>query len=111
MQPLAVMEALDVAKDLGPRLLARGKGLVMGELLLQGTEEAFHGRVVVGNAFAAHARREPRFLQLLLIGFAGVLRALVAVVDGAFGRRATPQGHGERRAGECLTSAGLTLLS
>lgn len=81
MQSLAVTEALDAVDDLGPRLLACVNGLVVSELLLQEPEEAFHSRVVVGHAFTAHARRKPRFLRLLRIGRAGVLRALVAVVD------------------------------
>lgn len=56
---MAAIEVLDVVEDLGLRLLARDKGLVVGELLLEGAEEALHGRVVIGHAFATHTCRGP----------------------------------------------------
>ena len=62
---LAVVECFDVVEDLRPRVGARAEGRAIDQLELEGAPEAFHGRVVITVASAAHVsaslkRHKPR---------------------------------------------------
>ena len=54
VDPAGVVEALDEAEDLTPRVRGRRKAASVEEFALQGREEALSHRVVVGVAHRAH---------------------------------------------------------
>ena len=83
MEPLAVIEAFDERKDVLPGVVSRLIRLMVNQLILQGTEEAFRHGIVVAIAFATHARGQAERGEALPIGTAAVLGALIRVVDEA----------------------------
>lgn len=105
MQPLAVVEDLEVIEELASGFIEVRKTYVVREFLLERAEEAFHHRIVVRHSLAAHARLQAGGLELGLIGAAGVLASLVAVVDRARRWPATFECHPERGAGQFLIRA------
>lgn len=54
MQPLAVIDALDVTDDSHPGRVPRSKGLPVSKFVLQGREEVLRASVVVAVAVTAH---------------------------------------------------------
>jgi len=81
VQALAIAESFDERKISPARLVPCAVGLMVNEFILQGTEEAFHDRIVVAVAFAAHARHQPEGLEAISVDERAVLRPLVGVMD------------------------------
>src|SRR6266487_6271285 len=79
MQPLAVVEDLDVIGDSEPRAGPAGEGLPVVHLVLQGGEERFGGGVVPAHAGPAEAGAHAVGLAEPGELAGGVLAALVAV--------------------------------
>src|SRR3954470_1940934 len=63
-----------------PSAPAFGTSFVVGPLVLERPEEAFHDGVVIAAAGATHRALDAERLQRVLIGVAGVLAAAIAVV-------------------------------
>src|SRR5687768_3347460 len=78
-----VVEALDVVEDHRPGLAAGCGQLAVEAFGLEGRPEGLHRRVVVAVAAAAHARADTETGELGGEVAAGVLAALVAMVDQA----------------------------
>ena len=100
MPSAAIIEALDVKENVGLCLLTR---LVMGmmhPLHFQCAKEAFHHRVVVAVARAAHADLYVVCGEQLLIRLAGVLTPAVGVKEQLGLRAGLPPGHTKRIADE-----------
>lgn len=58
MQPFAIVEALNVADDQHPRIIACREGFTMDELVLQRGEEALRASIVIAIAMATHAGKK-----------------------------------------------------
>ena len=80
VQPLAIVPTFDVLEDGGASLGPRGE-LPIGAFSLEGAEKAFHRRIVEAIADTAHADLAVMGSQALLINIAGVLTALVGVMQ------------------------------
>src|SRR4030066_1019928 len=94
MHPLAVVPDLDELEDLPPCLLSSGEA-TRGAFCLERAEEAFHHRIVVAVAHAAHAHLRFEFSQPSLIGVAGVLAPLVRVMQQSFTHVPSTNCHGQ----------------
>ena len=81
MFALPVVKHFDVVKYFVTCFVKGFELLVVRELVFQTAEEAFYHRVIIRHAFAAHAGEHAIVFQLLLIGFTGVLHALIAVMN------------------------------
>ena len=81
MPPRGIVEALDVVEHVGFRLLSGAIRFARGSLGLERGEEAFHCRVVPHIARATHAAGETLIRQEPLEQFAGVLAALIRVMQ------------------------------
>src|SRR5713226_1437274 len=73
MQPLAIVEDLDVLEDRRPRLFAGVEGVMMDELVLERAEEALGARIVEAVALAGHAGDHAMGLEHALIASVGIL--------------------------------------
>src|SRR6187401_3652514 len=78
-----VVEALDVTEEREPRLVARGEGATLDELVLDRRDAALGAGIVPGVALRAHAGHDPRDAQRPAHRDRGVLRATVRVVHEA----------------------------
>ncbi len=107
VQPLPIIEHFDELEHLCAGLLPRVVVIpVMDQLVFERAEEALDDRVVVAVALAAHADHETLLGQQLLIGAAGVERALIAVMDEAGGGLSLGQRHLEGRDRHLLVGGG-----
>src|SRR4029079_12897432 len=75
------------------------------QLLLERAEETLHHGVVVRHSFAAHAGDESGILQLLLVSLAGVLHALITIVDDTFLWVASGNSHVQGVTGKSLVGS------
>ena len=80
VQTLTIVPSFDVLED-GGASLSPGVKLFIGTFGLESAEKAFHGGVVEAIAGVAHADLAIISGQALLIRFAGVLAALIRVVE------------------------------
>jgi len=97
MQPPAVVEHRDVIDDVRPRLLASLVTAPVDRSGFQGAEEALHDRVVPAVCLATHAAVDAVAPEQLAERPAGVLHAVIEVVDQLPLRRpARPQRHLQR---------------
>ena len=69
MQPLAIVEHLDVIEQSGLGLLACCKPGPVNALRFQGSEEALHGGIIVTIALPAHGGIDATGLQHVPVGF------------------------------------------
>ena len=83
MLPLAVVEHLDVLRNLSPSLLPRMISPMMHQLIFQCPPETLHRRVVIAIALSAHGGDHAELPQLILIVVGTILGATVGVVDQA----------------------------
>ncbi len=91
MEPLAIIEYLQVIKE-GQVDLGMGEPvLAMNEFGFKGAEERFHGGIVVAVSGGAHAGEDAVTLEELTVISAGVLAAAVGMVEQACGRSAMVQ--------------------
>ena len=86
VQPLSVVEDLDVVVQRSTSFLDRGPARAVREFLLQGAEEALDHRVVVAVAATAHADRHPVRGAQVAVGRARVLTAAIRMVQTAWFR-------------------------
>jgi hypothetical protein len=77
----SVVPAFDPGEYRGARLFSTGEAPAVDELSLEGSEEAFNGRVVVAVSFPAQAARDPVFSKDRLVVAAGILAPAIAVQD------------------------------
>lgn len=106
MPALAVVKHLDVLEHFAAGLISIGKAFVVREFVFKRCEKALHHRVVVGHGLATHACYEAGFLQMLLIGPAGVLPEHLDRCDGRyFVQHSMGQRHVERCNGKPLVRA------
>src|SRR3979409_1733940 len=95
MSTPGIVERLDVIEDVGACCVARRVGLPIHTFLLERSKETLDGGVVPAVASSAHAAGDALGGEQALEVLAGVLAALVGVVQ-QFGRLApAPQGHDE----------------
>src|SRR5581483_4570761 len=95
VQPLTVVEALDVIEDLASRLAAGGELSAVNQFQFEGAPEAFHGGVVVAVALAAHRGHQAGPAQCLTVLLAGVLDAPVGMDKQIGWRLAVQKGHAQ----------------
>lgn len=88
-----IVEPFHVIEHIGPRLVPRGVVFSARPFSLQRGEEALHGGVVPAVAAPAHAADNAVVAQQALEVLAGVLAALVRVVQQLVGLAAPPQRH------------------
>lgn len=81
MQPLAILEHLDVLEHRRAGLGLGAEVLVVDHLGLQFAPERLDHRVVITVARAAHARLDAVVIQQLAVAAAGVLHAAVGVMQ------------------------------
>src|SRR6267142_580487 len=81
VQPLPIVEALDVLEDSELRLCVCLEDAAADELGLEGAEEAFRAGVVPAVGPPAHAADKTVLAKQLTVLGAGVLRASVGMVD------------------------------
>ena len=81
MAPLRVVEKFNVVEHVGAGLIAGSVDLACRAFGFQRREEAFHGGIVPDVARAAHAAGDAIIGHELLERLAGVLAALVRVVQ------------------------------
>src|SRR5437773_4254248 len=98
MPPPLVVEPLDVVEHIPPRLGPRAIGAMVDQLGLERLEEALDHRVVPAVAPPAHAGPDPVAREERLIGRAGILTALIRVVQQP--PRRPPLRHGHAQGGE-----------
>src|SRR5439155_10960078 len=105
MPPPLVVEPLDVVEHIPPRLGPRAIGAMVDQLGLERLEEALDHRVVPAVAPPAHAGPDPVAREERLIGRAGILTALIRVVQQPPRRPPRRPGHhpGGGRGGGCAT--------
>ena len=77
---LSIIEHFDVFKNRAHRLLARPILFSLNQLLFQGAEKAFGGRVVPAVSTATHTHNSISALENLLILATRILTALIAVM-------------------------------
>lgn len=88
-----IVEPFHVIEHIGPRLVPRGVPSAARPFRLQRREEALHGGVVPAVAAPAHATDNAVVAQQALEVLAGVLAALVRVVQQLVRPAAPPQRH------------------
>lgn len=93
MQPLAVVEDLQVFKEDGSGFLPGGKEVVLHTLSLYGTPKGFHHRIVPAIPFTTHAQGNAAVSEEGAIGMAGILTAPVTVMDEALDGLAMTERH------------------
>ena len=81
VEPLSVVEDLDVPEDFAFRFGARGEDPILNEFAFERGPEALHPGVVVAVARPAHAGHHAVAAQQLAVRLAGVLAAAVRVVE------------------------------
>ncbi len=92
MEAVAIVPDLDIFEE-GPACLSTVDELAGGTFGLEGAKEAFHDGVIIAVAHPAHADQAMMGLQLQLISQAGVLAALVGVVQETIRWMTSGQGH------------------
>lgn len=95
MQPLPVIEHLDVIKDRCPGFIAGPEGSMPGQFVLQVAEEAFHHRVIIRITLAAHAGDHALLVEDGPVAASRIDDALVGVVHETGLRLPVFNGHGE----------------
>ena len=93
MNPLAVVEPLDIVEDALPCLVTGAISLVEDPLSFQSAEEALHRRIVPAVALATHAAQHPVLCQELLVVITGILGATIGVMKHSPRRVSPLQGH------------------
>src|ERR1041384_3068793 len=93
MASCAIVEDLNVFKDVLAGLFAGGIVLAGDRLDLEGGPKAFHHGIVVAIAGAAHGAGNAACFQELAVFSTGVLHAAIAVVHEAILRTHPSQGH------------------
>ena len=81
MKTMRVVEALDVSKDAGHRIMASQIAMMVNVFGLELSKETLHGCVVVTVAGAAHADLNGVLFEQLLVRRAGVVAATVGVME------------------------------
>lgn len=79
--PLGVVEQLNVAEHIAPRIGVGAVDPLLDALALEQLEEAFHDRIVVKVSTPAHAANDAVSLQEALPVLAGELIALIRVQE------------------------------
>ena len=95
MGALGVVERFDVVEDMTSSMASSGKTFSVDEFKFEGAPEAFHGRVIVAVAFAAHGGNEFGVGQSGAIGTRGVLDAAVGMEEDFGGASTMEERHGE----------------
>ena len=95
MASIAVVENLNVFKNVSLSLHSRSIMTMMNQLGFQRAEETFHGGIVVTIALAAHTRLDLIFGQDIAIVLAGVLAAPIRVMQQVRFRLASIQRHSQ----------------
>src|SRR5258705_10421886 len=93
MTPGRIVEPLDVVEHIRSGLVSCPIGFAAGTLGLQRREEALHRRVVPDIAGSAHAADDSAVGHQLLELQAGVLAALIGVVQQGIRLASAPDGH------------------
>lgn len=93
MPALGIVEPLNVIEHIGPGFIAGSVDLSICTLGLQRGEEAFHGGIVPAVAPATHAALDSLVREQLLKRLAGVLAALVGVMQYGRLRPTSPNRH------------------
>ena len=81
MQALWIVKGFDVTEHAEAGFFEIVEVFLVGPLVFEGPEEAFHDGVIVAAAGAAHGAVDAKRAQRLLIGIAGVLTATIGVVQ------------------------------
>ena len=97
MTALAVIEDFDVVEDFGSGLGSAGEIASVDQFQFEGAPEAFHGRVIVAVASAAHGRDEPGGLKRSPEVGCGILDTAIGMEDQAGRGSAVQDGHRESR--------------
>jgi len=99
MSSMPIVETLNVSEDVTFGLVRRIVFATMNQLGLNGTEETFHGGVIVGISLATHTRLDAMVGQQRLVFIAGILAATVRMMQqpGTRRRSAGLERHLERR--------------
>ena len=97
VEPRAVVKDFDPLEDGRLGFGACGKGAWMDQAAFEAAPEAFHHRIVVAVAPAAHAGNHARQRQSPPIIFTGILDAPVGMMHQPGRRLALGQGHVQRR--------------
>jgi hypothetical protein len=96
VEPRAVVKNFDPLEDGGAGFGVGGEGAAMDQFAFEAAPEAFHGGVVVAVATSTHARHGPRLGQALPVIAAGVLDALIGVMEQSAVGTALRERHVER---------------
>ena len=91
---MTIVPNLNVLENGGACECVGGK-LVCHAFALEGSKETFHDRIVVTITHTAHAQLSVGCHQAVLVGGAGVLAALVGMVQQSRSRTASHQGHAQ----------------
>ena len=93
VEPLAVVEDLDILKDDLTGSLPGGEALAVNKFHFQGAPEAFHGGIVITVAAATHRSDQAGLTEGLTIIATGVLDTAIGVEQQVGGRVAMQQRH------------------
>ena len=93
MDPLAVVEDLDVIKEDLAGSPPGGEALAVNKFHFQGAPEAFHGGIVITVAAATHRSDQAGLAEGLTIIATGVLDTAIGVEQQIDGRVAMQQRH------------------
>ena len=96
MATVRVVEAFDITEHVRLGLCPRSVDLLAHPLGLEGREEAFHSGVIPDVAGPAHRTGDPVVGHEPLELLAGILAALVRVMQQGIGFPAPPDRHDER---------------
>jgi hypothetical protein len=97
-----IVKTCELFKDGVPGLLASSETRTIHTLTFQGTEKAFHGRIVVPFSHVPHADHDLTFHRFALRPMTGVGTTLIRVHDHLGRGITTHQGHLQRLADERL---------
>ena len=86
MQALWIVKGFDVTEHAEAGFFESTEAFMVGPLVFEGPEEAFHDGIIVAAAGAAHGALDAERPQDLLIGVAGVLATAIAVVQQLLAR-------------------------
>ena len=98
MPALAVVEDLDVLRDLAPDLLPRLIALMVHEFILQRAPKAFYRRIVVAVALSTHGHCHAELAQPILIVLGTILGPATRVMDEPWAWAFGPDGTHQRLA-------------
>jgi hypothetical protein len=97
-----IVKTFKIFKDGLSSFLPSEQTRAIHTLAFEGTEKAFHGRMIVTVSHPTHAGDNASFPQLALLSLAGVRAALIGVPKHLRRRIATLQGHRECLADQVL---------